>query len=200
MNVFQSAMKRLVFAWAIFFGMFAAVSVVSAPAYAEKAPTIILIVDMNALFTQSDVGKDVTRQVREQVAALKTEDQTTRESLAAEAKTIQAQRENLTQDELQVKAADIAQRQQIHIQKIAQRQQAIQLGQAQANAEIASVIKSIFGELLVKHDAGLLIDQSNVLAGGLDLNITSEAMALLNQRLSKLTVTPVDPATLDTGR
>ncbi|MBL4864495.1 MAG: hypothetical protein JKY63_06355 [Rhodobiaceae bacterium] len=43
----------------------------------------------------------------------------------------------------------------------------------------------------MKHGAGLLIDQSNILAGGLDLNITSEAMAILNQRLSKLTVTPV---------
>ncbi|HBM89313.1 MAG: OmpH family outer membrane protein [Parvibaculaceae bacterium] len=161
------------------------------PAQADKAPTVILIVDMAGLFTNSAVGQDVSRQVQELAAALQQEDLTTRQALAAEAESIRDQRANLTQEELQAKAADLQQRQQTHVQKIALRQQGIQLGRAQANNQIAEVIKPIFSELLQKHNAGLLIDQANVLAGGLDLNITAEAMALLNQRLTKLTVTPV---------
>ncbi len=168
---------------------------ISTSAQAEKAPTVILIVDMAGLFTNSAVGQDVSRQVLELAAALQQEDLTTRQALAAEAESIREQSANLTPDELQAKAADLQQRQQTHIQKIAVRQQGIQLGRAQANNQIAEVIKPIFSELLQKHNAGLLIDQANVLAGGLDLNITSEAMALLNQRLSKLTVTPVNPET-----
>lgn len=164
-------------------------------AQAEKAPTVILIVDMAGLFTTSEVGQDVSRQVQELAAALQQEDLTTRQALAAEAESIAQQRANFTPDELQAKAADLQLRQQTHVQKIAVRQQGIQLGHAQANNQIAEVIKPIFGELLLKHNAGLLIDQANVLAGGLDLNITAEAMALLNQRLSKLTVTPVTPET-----
>lgn len=161
------------------------------PAQADKAPTVILIVDMAGLFTNSAVGQDVSRQVQELASALQQEDLTTRQALAAEAESIRDQRANLTQEELQAKAADLQQRQQTHVQKIALRQQSIQLGRAQANNQIAEVIKPIFSELLQKHNAGLLIDQANVLAGGLDLNITAEAMALLNQRLTKLTVTPV---------
>lgn len=164
-------------------------------AQAEKAPTVILIVDMAGLFTNSEVGQDVARQVQELASALQQEDLTTRQALAAEAESIREQRANFTPDELQAKAADLQQRQQTHVQKIAVRQQGIQLGRAQANNQIAEVIKPIFSELLQKHNAGLLIDQANVLAGGLDLNITAEAMALLNQRLSKLTVTPVTPET-----
>lgn len=164
---------------------------ISTAAQAEKAPTVILIVDMAGLFTNSEVGQDVARQVQELATALQQEDLTTRQALAAEAESIAEQRANFTPEELQAKAADLQRRQQTHVQKIALRQQAIQLGRAQANNQIAEVIKPIFSELLQKHNAGLLIDQANVLAGGLDLNITAEAMALLNQRLSKLTVTPV---------
>lgn len=165
-------------------------------AYAQKPPVVIVIVDMNALFLTSDVALDIERQVREQVQALQQEDQTTREAFAAEAETLRDQQPNLTPEEFQSKVADLGQRQQVHIQNISRRQQSIQLGQAQARSEVANVIKPIFAELLQKHGAGLLLDQANVLAGGLDLNITAEAMALLNQRLSSVTVTPVDPASL----
>lgn len=168
---------------------------ISTSAQAEKAPTVILIVDMAGLFTNSDVGQDVARQVQELASALQQEDLTTRQALAAEAESIREQRADFTPDELQAKAAGLQQRQQTHVQKVAVRQQGIQLGRAQANNQIAEVIRPIFSELLQKHNAGLLIDQANVLAGGLDLNITAEAMALLNQRLSKLTVTPVNPET-----
>jgi len=163
----------------------------SAPAWAEKAPTVILIVDMATLFNASEVGQDTARQLRDLTQTLQTEDQAVREAMTAEAETLRGQQGSLTEEEFAGKVAELGQRQQVHLQGIAQRQRGIQLGQAQANAEIAAVIKPIFSELLVKHGAGLLIDQSNVLAGGLDLNITSEAMAILNQRLSKLTVTPV---------
>jgi Skp family chaperone for outer membrane proteins len=160
-------------------------------AYADKAPTVVLIVSMNALLNESDVGQDVSRQIVELASALQAEDLTTRQALAAEAEAVSAQRDSMTQEQLQAKAEDLAQRQQTHVQKIAVRQQEIQRGQAQASRQIKSVLGPIFNELLLKHGSGLLIDQSYVLAGGLDLNITSEAMALLNQRLSKLTVTPV---------
>jgi Skp family chaperone for outer membrane proteins len=112
--------------------------------------------------------------------------------MTAEAETLKGQQGSLTEEEFAAKVGDLAQRQQLHLQGIAQRQRAIQLGQAQANSEIAAVIKPIFSELLVKHGAGLLIDQTNVLAGGLDLNITAEAMAILNKRLPTLPVTPVN--------
>lgn len=196
MKQFIHAAKKIAVTLVVSAGLISASLISSAPAQAEKAPTIILIVDMTALFTQSDVGLDVARQLREQALALQTEDQAVRESLAAEADTLKAQQSDLAADEFTAKVSDLAQRQQVHMQSIGLRQQALQLGQNQANAEIAGVVKSIFSELLVKHDAGLLIDQANVLAGGLDLNITSEAMAMLNQRLSTLTVTPVDPSTL----
>ncbi len=194
MMYFYKAAKQLAAVFTLVSAMVMAQAVTSTTAQAEKAPTVILIVDMAGLFTNSEVGKDVARQVQELAAALQQEDLTTRQALAAEADSIREQRGNFTPEELQAKATDLAQRQQTHVQKIAVRQQEIQLGRAQANNQIAEVIKPIFGELLRRHNAGLLIDQANVLAGGLDLNITEEAMALLNQRLSKLTVTPVSAA------
>lgn len=200
MKHFLSAAKKSAAALIIAAGLAVTPLISSSPAFAEKAPTIILIVDMAALFQASEVGQDVARQLQEQALALQTEDQAVRESMSAEAETLKSQQETLPEEEFLAKVTDLAQRQQVHLQSVTQRQQALQLGQGQANSEIASVIKSIFGELLVKHDAGLLIDQANVLAGGLDLNITSEAMAMLNQRLSSVTVTPVDPSTLGDGR
>ncbi|MCE7997766.1 MAG: OmpH family outer membrane protein [Rhodobiaceae bacterium] len=195
MMYFYKAAKQFAAAFTLVSAVLVMQVATTTSAQAEKAPTVILIVDMAGLFTTSEVGQDVSRQVQELAAALQQEDLTTRQALAAEAESIAQQRANFTPDELQAKAADLQLRQQTHVQKIAVRQQGIQLGHAQANNQIAEVIKPIFGELLLKHNAGLLIDQANVLAGGLDLNITAEAMALLNQRLSKLTVTPVTPET-----
>jgi len=195
-----SAAKKSAVALIVAAGLAVTPMISATPAFAEKAPTIILIVDMAALFQASEVGQDVARQLQEQAQALQREDQAVRESMSAEAETLKSQQEALGEDEFLAKVTDLGQRQQVHLQSIGQRQQALQLGQAQANSEIAGVVKSIFGELLVKHNAGLLIDQANVLAGGLDLNITSEAMAMLNQRLSTLTVTPVDPSSLGDGR
>lgn len=196
MNIATRMMTRL----GVYAGMLALVLTATlvgpTSAQAQKPPVVIVIVDMNALFMTSDVALDIERQVREQVQALQQEDQTTREAFAAEAETLRDQQPDLTPDEFQTKVQDLGQRQQVHLQNVSRRQQAIQLGQAQARAEVANVIKPIFAELLQKHGAGLLLDQANVLAGGLDLNITAEAMALLNQRLSTITVTPVDPASL----
>jgi len=191
MNHFFRAAKKLAAAVAVVSVTLIAQAEISGAAYADKAPTVVLIVSMNALLSESEVGVDVARQVREQASALQAEDLTTRQALAAEADTVRAQQSDLTPEELQAKAQGLAQRQQTHVQKIAVRQQEIQRGQAQASRQIKSVLGPIFNELLLKHGSGLLIDQSYVLAGGLDLNITSEAMAMLNQRLSKLTVTPV---------
>lgn len=195
MMYFYKAAKQLAAAFTVMSAVLIMQVGTATSAQAEKAATVILIVDMAGLFTNSEVGQDVARQVQEMASALQQEDLTTRQALAAEAESIREQRANFTPDELQAKAADLQQRQQTHVQKIAMRQQGIQLGRAQANNQIAEVIKPIFSELLQKHNAGLLIDQANVLAGGLDLNITAEAMALLNQRISKLTVTPVSPET-----
>jgi Skp family chaperone for outer membrane proteins len=188
MNHFFKAAKSIAAAAAL---VSATLFLQTGTAYADKAPTVILIVSMNALLNESDVGRDVSRQVVELATALQAEDLTTRQALAAEAESVAAQQDSMTQEQLQAKAEDLAQRQQTHVQKIAVRQQEIQRGQAQASRQIKSVLGPIFNELLLKHGSGLLIDQSYVLAGGLDLNITSEAMAILNQRLSKLTVTPV---------
>jgi Skp family chaperone for outer membrane proteins len=195
MMYFYKAAKQFAAAFTVMSAVLIMQVGISTSAQAEKGPTVILIVDMAGLFTNSDVGQDVARQVQELASALQQEDLTTRQALAAEAESIREQRADFTPDELQAKAADLQQRQQTHVQKVAVRQQGIQLGRAQANNQIAEVIRPIFSELLQKHNAGLLIDQANVLAGGLDLNITAEAMALLNQRLSKLTVTPVNPET-----
>jgi Skp family chaperone for outer membrane proteins len=200
MKHFFFAAKKIAVTVIAAVGLLSAQLISTSPAYAEKAPTVILIVDMNALFSASEVGLDVARQLQEQAQALQTEDEAVRQSLSAEADTLKAQQADLAADEFAAKVSDLAQRQQVHLQSIGVRQQALQLGHAQANAEIANVLKAIFGELLVKHNAGLLIDQSNVLAGGLDLNITPEVLALLNQRLSSVTVTPVDPATLANNR
>lgn len=164
--------------------------------HAEKAPTIVLIVDPSMLFNGSLAGQDAARQIREQTEALQTEDMKIRDGLQEQVTALHGEKDSLSEEEWETKASILQQQLQVHIQTIGIRQQALQLGEAQARAEMAAVIKPIFSELLVKHGAGLLINQSAVIAGGIDLNITSEALALLNERLPKITVTPVDPASL----
>jgi len=194
MNFVGSA-KKLLAGACLSFALVAGQGAMSA-AHAEKTPTIILIVDPSMLFNGSLAGQDAARQVREQTEALRDEDLKIREAIQNEVTALHEEKDKLPGEEWQAKALGLQQQLQAHVQTIGLRQQALQLGEAQARAEMAAVIKPIFSELLVKHGAGLLVNQSAVIAGGVDLNITAEAMALLNQRLPKITVTPVDPASL----
>ena len=56
------------------------------------------------------------------------------------------------------------------------------------------VLRPIFAELMAKHGGTIMIDQSMIVAGGADLDVTAEAMKLMNERLPKVSVDLLNPA------
>jgi len=162
------------------------------PAQAEIEPATILIVDKDALFTQSLVGKDARRQMDELAAGLRKEAEATQRSLAAEAQQIAAQKNELTQDELRAKIEALGLREREAQQVLGKKQTEMKLGGAVAQRKIQAVLEPIFAKVMQEHGANMMIDQNLILVGSRDYNVTEEIMGMLNDVLTELKVEAVD--------
>lgn len=169
-------------------------------ALAAKEPAVILIVNFQALFAESKVGQDVNAQVQAQAKTIEENSSKQLEGFIAEARKLAEQKEVLGVETYKERIAALQKRQQEAQADANKKLQALQVGQARAQAEIEAVLKPIFAEVMNRHGGTVMLDQSSVLAGGVDLNVTAEIMQVLNERLPKLKVTPVDPAELQKQR
>ncbi len=178
----------------------AAASAVSVPAKAEDGatakPAVILIVNTEQLFAQSKVGQSIRKQAQAQAEALQSENEKKSKEMEAEAKKLGDQRALLSQDEFQ-KKVEALQKKDRQLQKTMQEKgQAFQLGTQQARAKVQAALRPIFVDIMKERGGTVLLDQSVVLAGGVDLDITQEALKRLNEKLSDVKVKPVSMAEL----
>ncbi|MAB13979.1 OmpH family outer membrane protein [Parvibaculum sp.] len=178
----------------------ATASVVSVPAKAEDGatakPAVILIVNTEQLFAQSKVGQSIRKQAQAQAEALQAENQKQSKKMEAEAKKLGDQRALLSQGEFQ-KKVEALQKKDRQLQKTMQEKgQAFQLGTQQARAKVQAALRPIFVDIMKERGGTVLLDQSVVLAGGVDLDITQEALKRLNEKLSDVKVKPVSMAEL----
>lgn len=178
----------------------AVASVASVPAKAQDGatakPAVILIVNTEQLFAQSKVGQSIRKQAQAQAEALQAENQKKSKEMEAEAKKLGDQRALLSQSEFQ-KKVEALQKKDRQLQKTMQeKSQAFQLGTQQARAKVQAALRPIFVDIMKERGGTVLLDQSVVLAGGVDLDVTQEALKRLNEKLSDVKVEPVSMAEL----
>lgn len=167
----------------------------SVPA-AAAGPAVIFIVDTNAVFAQSKVGQNMRSQFEDQMKKLAAEGKKTGEGLQADAKKLSDERALLSQEDLQKKVAGLQKREAEFQQSFQTKRQALQLGVQRAEAKVEAALGPIFAEILRERGGTVLFDQSVVLAGGADLDISAEVLKRLNERLTTVEVKPVTPEEL----
>ena len=167
----------------------------AAPAMAV-GPAVVLIVDTEAVFAQSKVGQNIRVQFEEQAKKLRAEGKKTDDALQADAKKLTEERALLSQDDLKRKVQDLQKREAEFQQSMQQKSQALQFGLQRANAKVEAALRPIFAEVLKEKGGTILFDQSVVLAGGADLDISAEVLKRLNERMTTIEVKPVTPAEL----
>lgn len=177
------------------FALAACLPMMSAPAMAV-GPAVVLIVDTEAVFAQSKVGQNIRSQFEEQAKKLRAEGKKTDDALQADAKKLTEERALLSQEDLKKKVQDLQKREAEFQQSMQQKSQALQLGLQRANAKVEAALRPIFAEVLKEKGGTVLFDQSVVLAGGADLDISAEVLKRLNEKLTTVEVKPVSPAEL----
>lgn len=172
--------------------LFAMLPLSTAPA-AAAGPAIIFIVDTGAVFAQSKVGQNIRSQYEDQMKKLVAEGKKTDEGLQADAKKLSEERALLSQEDLQKKVVGLQKREAEFQQSFQAKRQALQLGVQRAEAKVETALGPIFAEILREKGGTVLFDQSVVLAGGADLDISAEVLKRLNEKLTTVEVKPVTP-------
>lgn len=165
-------------------------------AAAAGTPAVILIVNSDQLFAQSKVGQNVREQIQTLSKKLQSDSTKAENSLKAEAKKLSEQRALLKEDDFAKKVQAFQQKEQKTQQSLQERGQELQLGANVARNEIEKAIRPIFADVLKAHGANIMLDQSTVLAGGVDLDVTAEIVKALDAKLTTVTVKPTSPADL----
>ncbi len=171
-----AAMKRiLAILWLVF---------VAGPTYGQTFPTYgatnILIINQDALFANSELGKDILALEQQEQEALIAEGQRIGAAFEAEEKDLTLRRDTLPPDEFRELADAFDQK------VIAARAEQ----EANDNNLIANIearrrtffkaVVPVLARLMQKYSASAIIDQRSVLLFDRNLDITSEAIELLD--------------------
>lgn len=167
------------------------ISLAAAPAAKAATPAVILIVNTEQVFAQAKVGVSVREQLQDLAKKLQAEDKKGQDAIEAEAKKLTEQRSLLKPEDLQKKYEALQKKEADHQRKMRQKGQELQLGANKARSEIEAAIRPIFAEIMKKNNATILLDQSVVLAGGVDLDVTAEVLKELDAKLTTISVKPV---------
>lgn len=161
-------------------------------ASAATPSAIIVIVNSEQLFAQSKVGQSIRTQIQSLAKKLQAEGKSKDEALKAEAKKLGEQRALLSEADFGKKVQAFEQKQQDTQRALQQKSQALQAGATKARGEIENAIRPIFADVMKAHGANILLDQSVVLAGGVDLDVTAEVLKALDAKLTTVTVKPIE--------
>lgn len=172
------------------------VSMASISVAAAGTPAVILIVNSDQLFSQSKVGQNVREQIQTLSKKLQSDSVKAENNLKEEAKKLGEQRALLKEEDFAKKVQAFQKKEQETQQSLQARGQALQLGANVARNKVEEAIRPIFADILKTHNANILLDQSTVLAGGVDLDVTAEIVKALDAKLTAVKVTPTTPADL----
>lgn len=189
---FRSVISRMVAAMA-FAGFMTAALAVPPVAAAPAAPSVILVVSMETLFTQSKAAQSLRTQMIAAGKKLQAEDKSGKDAIEADFKKLSEQRSLLTQEDLQKKAQAIQERGAKHEMSMRSKGQALEMGSQVARGKIAEALGPIFADIMKAHGGSVMIDRAAVVAGGVDLDVTAEALKALDAKLTTVKFAPVQP-------
>ena len=145
----------------------------------------LFTVDMGKLFRSSDFGKKIisTNNIARQ--ELQNENEELEAILLSEEKELSEQRKILSSDEFRPKALAFDERVSIIRAEQVKKEENLKNKARKEEAEFYKKIYPLLYELLLDHGGLILIDQRNVILWDSSVDITDEAILLINQVLGK---------------
>jgi outer membrane protein len=163
---------------------------VVAPASAQaQKPTVILVVDRNALVSQSAAGKTIPSQAQSIRAAIEKELTAEADKLKKDIESYQKNGSLMSEEVRQKTEKELAARQQVVLPQQAQiMEQAFTLALQNAENQILNESAPILKSIVDKRGATLLVDRAVVMYGAPETDITAEVIAELDKKLKNVTV------------
>lgn len=200
MTVFKKSTRNRLGAALLGATLFVTGGMFGADAHAAQKPTVMVFVDSDRLFVESTVGQNVRDQVKIYAEGLQKSQIEMVNELKSKGSALEAEKDLLTDKQLQQRAYEYEKLKNTLTMELTLQSRAIEMGEARALSEVQAVLKPIFADVMRAHSADVMLDISMIVVGGVDLDVTSEVMAILNQRLKKLIVKPFTPREMKSRR
>lgn len=155
---------------------------------AQVPPARALFLDLDTVFTQSEVGKDIRSQLEVMLSEISGREKTAAEGFVArEQALLAAARERdpaaLQKDWENLQAEKEGSGNLFQIERTA-----VQAASNAARRQVNTILNEIMQGILVERGANMVMSVGAVYVGGVDYDITAEVIARLDKRLPKLKV------------
>ena len=148
----------------------------------------IVYVDIDKIINESDVGKDITRQLEDlnnkNIKKFKEKEKT----LENEEKKIIKQKNILAKEEFEKKVILLQKNVRNFKKEINTSRINLDKKRLEATAKILNVLNPILSEYSVKNSISLIMQKKNIVIGKSDLDITSEILKLVNAKIKSVKV------------
>ncbi len=173
-----------------------AAGIVSPQAVQAATPTVIVVVSMDVILSQSQVGKSVATQLQSYSTALQAEAKKSNDSIQAEAKKLSKDRALMQPADFNKKVTALQQREGDLQRRMGEKGQELQLAEQKARSQIDQALGPIITDIMTKNGANVVLEKGSTLITTPELDITPEVLRRLNEKLTQLTVKPIPLASL----
>ena len=177
--------------WAAALALCSLAAMAPALAQGKKIPAaIVAVVDVNRVFRESEVGKDVQRQLDEYSRNIQAERKRLEEQLGKERDELKRQQSVLAPDAFAAKARDFETRVG-EAQKLTQgRQQQFDRVTNNALNQMKQAMVPIFSDLAKEQGFNLMIEKAFTVFATDTVEVTNQVLQRLNRAMPKLAVPP----------
>jgi outer membrane protein len=180
------------------FGAALAVLATTIPASASAqrlGAAVIAVVDAERVMTQCTACVAARTQLQQQLQQVQALARSLGQPLETEAQSVQqalaALNGNQPDAALQQRIQALQTKQNTANQQLVARQRTLQSTEAHVNQQIATRLGPILNQVMQNRGANVMLDQNATLAASPSLDVTNDVLALLNQQLPSLSVTPL---------
>lgn len=159
-----------------------------AGAQAQVPPARALFLDIDRVFKDSEVGKDIRGQLEGMLGEIQKEADAAETAFSERERTLIASAQSRPEADVRADYERLQTERAGSQQMFQLRRSAVQAASTQARLKVSGVLNEIFKEVLAERGANMIVDRSMVLIGGTDYEITSEVIARLNKRMPTLKV------------
>ncbi len=156
---------------------------ISCPAYAQIS---IAVVDVDTILSESKAAKSIKSQVKKKREGFIDNVKKEEDKLRKEQKAIEAKRDSMSKEEL-VKKAQEFERGRLNARKsIEEKKSKLDKAYSKSMNSLTKVIFEVCQEIADERKIDLIITRQNIIVGSLSLDITTEVMERMNEKLPKL--------------
>lgn len=147
----------------------------------------ICVLNREAVFTASKVGKDVTGQFKAARDAAQAEVKDQEEKIQADAKALERAKTGLPEDQYKSRLRDLVSRQQALKLDASQKSQDLEATRASVVKRIAKEAQPFIAAAYGKYRCSLLLSRDAVLAGNPGMDVTADVISSLDNKVTTMT-------------